>query len=415
MSSNSSESTDKTTYVLNPSLTDQSTVYLVPSSASVHNTTDIPVAVQLPIFDGDSVHPIQFCATFDPRPPALQPLTVEPCFDGRNTTTPHKSQDFAYNEKTGAVRPMWFLGENDGTVKSQLSDSGDTNTTKIDSEGNSSAFEHYESSRSNFDNKISDPASTSNFASTISINHGEGGKIVARGGASTQNLTLVFVPSSTAQNTGVPQIIEVEKVAVTGTATEHQYSQSTVGRISSSPSAPTHPSQSASGTLISRSSAASYTFLSSSAVSSMGMSTSSSGSSPRSTISSTIAYSSASGPASSSTSTAVVNAATSTTDPDEVASEIAAGAEQSSSSTIITSTSSTTPAQMSSKMQPSATANTVEAEITADTNAYSSAWYSSSDTSDPDVGEPSQTISSYGSTMTAVNTEPYMWTFQEMA
>jgi len=84
---------------------------------------DIPVMLQLPIFDATQASMVRYCTTFDPSPEGPGgPLTAEPCFPwstnadaNTNATQTHKSQAFTFNENTGVVRPMWFNGEDDGT------------------------------------------------------------------------------------------------------------------------------------------------------------------------------------------------------------------------------------------------------------------------------------------------------------
>ncbi|KIM90193.1 hypothetical protein PILCRDRAFT_811915 [Piloderma croceum F 1598] len=129
-------------FVLDASNTNQTQIYLVkaPSAPASHaamsidsdaNTNqdsdlesgDIPVMLQLPIFDATQASMVRYCTTFDPSPGGPGgPLTAEPCFpwftnsdSNTNASQTHKSQAFTFNENTGVVKPMWFNGEDDGT------------------------------------------------------------------------------------------------------------------------------------------------------------------------------------------------------------------------------------------------------------------------------------------------------------
>jgi len=139
---NSTTDNSTTHFVLDASSTNQTQIYLVkaPSAPASHasmsidsdeNTNpvadlesgDIPVMLQLPIFDATQASMVRYCTTFDPSPEGPGgPLTAEPCFPwstnadaNTNATQTHKSQAFTFNENTGVVRPMWFNGEDDGT------------------------------------------------------------------------------------------------------------------------------------------------------------------------------------------------------------------------------------------------------------------------------------------------------------
>lgn len=91
-----------------------------PSNSSSSNSTDSTapafkrVALKIPLFDAESATMKAYCATFDPQPAAPSPLTVENCSDGPMVEE-HKSQVFAYDPATGAIQPMWYDGEGDGS------------------------------------------------------------------------------------------------------------------------------------------------------------------------------------------------------------------------------------------------------------------------------------------------------------
>ncbi|KAI9062756.1 hypothetical protein FKP32DRAFT_1677260 [Trametes sanguinea] len=123
------DNSTSSSFVLNASEGDRTQMYLVtvPDSGyatasatngtTVNSTTPssyIKVALQMPVFDAASAQLKPYCATFDPRPAAPAPMTVEYCMDG-STVDEHKSQAFAYKPDTGAIWPMWYDGEDDGT------------------------------------------------------------------------------------------------------------------------------------------------------------------------------------------------------------------------------------------------------------------------------------------------------------
>ncbi|CDO68817.1 hypothetical protein BN946_scf184805.g26 [Trametes cinnabarina] len=126
-------------FVLNASEVDRTQMYLVTapdsgnSSSSSNSTANnstapssfIKVALQMPVFDAASAQLKPYCATFDPRPTAPAPMTVESCMNG-SSVDEHKSQVFAYEPDSGAIRPMWYEGEDDGT------DDNDDSTSPTD-------------------------------------------------------------------------------------------------------------------------------------------------------------------------------------------------------------------------------------------------------------------------------------------
>ncbi len=119
---------DGSPFVLNASNSDRTVMYLVPvspvndtsvSAAAASATTSstrsyLPVVLKTPVFVANSAQMEDYCATFDPRPVAPAPMTVERCMEG-SSSDDHKSQVYAYDPQTGFVRPMWYEGEDDGT------------------------------------------------------------------------------------------------------------------------------------------------------------------------------------------------------------------------------------------------------------------------------------------------------------
>lgn len=114
------------TFVLNASDTNSTQLYLVPiptsnvdalsadptSSSLTPPPAFIRVALQMAMFDPQTAQLRSYCTTFDPRPAAPAPMTVEACTDG-SSPDEHKSQVFAYEPGTGAIRPMWYQGQDD--------------------------------------------------------------------------------------------------------------------------------------------------------------------------------------------------------------------------------------------------------------------------------------------------------------
>lgn len=112
------------TFVLNASDTNSTQLYLVPlpasdvdalsadpaSSPPTSPPTFIKVALQMAMFDPQTAQLRSYCTTFNPRPAAPAPMTVEACTDG-SSTDEHKSQVFAYEPGSGAIRPMWYEGQ----------------------------------------------------------------------------------------------------------------------------------------------------------------------------------------------------------------------------------------------------------------------------------------------------------------
>ena len=107
------------TYVLDASESNRSNLNLInapgaSSSAPIATSTNDTIPVKLSVlFDGRP-----YCATYNPDPPAPEPLTMDPCNDDSSPVS-HKSQIFLYNGKTGAIRPTWFQAEDDGTANTQ--------------------------------------------------------------------------------------------------------------------------------------------------------------------------------------------------------------------------------------------------------------------------------------------------------
>ncbi|KAJ7460815.1 hypothetical protein FB451DRAFT_1499919 [Mycena latifolia] len=148
--------TTTTPYVLDASEKNMTTLYMVPFDSN-HCT------LQLPLFDPTQNTTSAYCATFDPKPPAPEPLTMTPCFNASNETTPHVSQTFLYDPRTGVVQPMWFNGEDDGNT-----DETSANTVN--------------------DEEVNGPNADASESGTLNSRD------------TSQNVTLVFVPNAVGKN-----------------------------------------------------------------------------------------------------------------------------------------------------------------------------------------------------------------------
>ncbi|KAF5379517.1 hypothetical protein D9615_006505 [Tricholomella constricta] len=108
------------TYVLNASENSATHMFLVnaPSSSRAQSETptdadaDVPVMLQVDMYDASSetAAPIDFCTTYNIKASDAEPLTVQKCVFAQpnEETNGETSQVFAYNGKTGVLRPFWF-------------------------------------------------------------------------------------------------------------------------------------------------------------------------------------------------------------------------------------------------------------------------------------------------------------------
>lgn len=198
--------TSNATYVLNASDKNQTQLYLVaaqsPSSAPPNSTC---VFLQIPLFDPTLPGIVEYCATFDPHPLSAEPLKVKPCVNG-NGTTEQESQVFSYDEKTGAVRPMWFEGQGSGGASSESVD-GSTGDEDAGNDGG--------------DEEDPNTPETEGVASVTNASANLGARDDGDGQA--QNVTLVFRPSgpevATAADVDDSTNSTTTETATTGTAT----------------------------------------------------------------------------------------------------------------------------------------------------------------------------------------------------
>jgi hypothetical protein len=102
----SADDSDPNSFVLDASNSSQTQVYLVPLSDTPTDDTTGALAVELhvPIFSKENAKMLSYCATFDPKPASLSPLTAQPCVD---TKTEHVAQQFQYISTTGVIKPLW--------------------------------------------------------------------------------------------------------------------------------------------------------------------------------------------------------------------------------------------------------------------------------------------------------------------
>ncbi|KAJ7708837.1 hypothetical protein B0H17DRAFT_366665 [Mycena rosella] len=171
--------TTSTPYVLDASEKNMTTLYMVPSDGN-------HITLELPLFDPAQNTTSRFCATFDPNPPAPEPLTMTPCFNSSNATTTHASQTFLYDQSSGVVQPMWFNGEDDGKTDET---SASTASTVNDEE-------------------VADPDADADASETLTSRD------------SAQDVTLVFVPNTVAASEGDRQQDESEPATETDTVTK---------------------------------------------------------------------------------------------------------------------------------------------------------------------------------------------------
>ncbi|PSS31121.1 hypothetical protein PHLCEN_2v2345 [Hermanssonia centrifuga] len=380
-------------FILSASEVNQTQVYMVamPSNDSDNsntttssNSTDPAsfrrVALTIPLFNAEEAMMKSYCATFDAKPSAPSPLTMERCTNG-TTTDEHKSQVFAYDPNTGSIQPMWFDGEDDGMTDD--GDEGGEDDPSMDAPNNSTETAPVDPSTdadatvariANLDEKLLDstfgdatrPASFVAFAKSFAQDSGY---------PNAQNVTLVFTPAAPEV---IPQAAAEEKLAGEASAA----SPTDAAATASDSVAVT--SDSVSTTITFSAASAAATSLSSSSVTDvMSTSVAPSSTSDDSAIAADVPSSSASGisttPLSATTSAASTHGLdVEVYDPDATASGVA-----STSSATISSVSPTRSDLASDSLDAQAASSTAS------------------------------TSTSSASTMTPVSTAPYEWMFKE--
>lgn len=212
-------STDE--YVLNASDTQRTALSLakasIPSSQNSEDS-DVAVFLQTMISSNSSSTPVPHCATYDPKPAQAEPMKMTPC-DNTTTADAHRSQVFAYNERTGAIRPMTLLedeGPNNATSPSAPSNDDNSWNSTAASNGTTSS-------------NSTAPSNGTTSAATASSTPGTFGRIDAALTGS-QNVILKFVPDDVmvedTQDPASNGTMTTTTVTVTNTASESASTQS---------------------------------------------------------------------------------------------------------------------------------------------------------------------------------------------
>ncbi|KAJ7493291.1 hypothetical protein B0H11DRAFT_2228072 [Mycena galericulata] len=103
--------------------------------ASQNNMTNLCLArsgsdnnsfmLQMPIDVATQNTTTTYCATYNPNPPAPEPLTMEQC---GSPSTPGASQAFLYNNATREIQPMWFTPPANGTTNNGTASAASADT-----------------------------------------------------------------------------------------------------------------------------------------------------------------------------------------------------------------------------------------------------------------------------------------------
>lgn len=104
----SSDPSEANQFVLNASGTVGSTLYLVVKESPSLAHGNLPVALEIPVYDQSKAIYVLYCATFDPDPPMPSPLMATECVKDKLSVDEHSSQAFSYNPATGIIRPLWL-------------------------------------------------------------------------------------------------------------------------------------------------------------------------------------------------------------------------------------------------------------------------------------------------------------------
>ncbi|KIK05703.1 hypothetical protein K443DRAFT_90850 [Laccaria amethystina LaAM-08-1] len=214
-------STDE--YVLNASDTQRTALSVakasIPTSQNTEDSDDVAVFLQTLISSNSSSTPVPHCATYDPNPAQAEPMKMTPC-DNTTTADAHRSQLFAYNERTGVIRPMALLedeGPNNATSPSAPSNDANSWNSTAASNGTTSS-------------NSTAPSNGTTSAATAGSTPGSFARIDAALTGS-QNVVLKFVPDDVkVEDTQDPAsngtMTTTATVTVTNTASESASSQS---------------------------------------------------------------------------------------------------------------------------------------------------------------------------------------------
>ncbi|EJD07478.1 uncharacterized protein FOMMEDRAFT_16143 [Fomitiporia mediterranea MF3/22] len=150
---------------------------------------DIKVTLQVPVFEPTKAAMSQYCATYDPNPPVPAPLTMEEC--GKETE--RRSQTFAYNPRSGTIRPMWFSDANPASANATQPIANSTSDSTVGVKQM-----NFKIPSSNKDVPVSppvaaplSPANITGAAPAVPVNASAAS---TSGVPSAQNVTLVFTP-----------------------------------------------------------------------------------------------------------------------------------------------------------------------------------------------------------------------------
>ncbi|KAI0050982.1 hypothetical protein FA95DRAFT_418268 [Auriscalpium vulgare] len=254
-------------FVMNASENNQTQIFLVPAPTSSTMTSalapgEVLVNLQMPVFDASTATVKAFCATFDPNPPAPGPLTAAQCTNGSSEDT-HASQGFAFNPMSGAVRPMWYSGQDDGTDDSSAGaappPTDDGTDGDIDPGTPQSAFvasvtdvepDAPDSSSTSasaaqaFDATSALPSATDTTAAPAATQSASGQF------ASAQNVTLVFTADEPEIEPGVEDVTSTVDATYTWTSTSTSVVVATATAAAADVSDSAEASTSTSGTVL---------------------------------------------------------------------------------------------------------------------------------------------------------------------
>ncbi|KAI0079113.1 hypothetical protein K474DRAFT_1696665 [Panus rudis PR-1116 ss-1] len=433
-------------FILNASSTNQTQMYLVaqpsndtssssnsttPSNsavgtASVESTGEpfVKVLLQIPMFDAESASMQSMCATFNSKPESPSPLSMEKCMQNGTQSDGNKSQVFAYEPDTGAVRPMWFEGEDDGMGDVEGDDDVDDSNDNLEDNdnetfdspvdgGNSTSIAPQDpttpptsktASVTNFGNEMQD---TGNGDSTPPFGH-----LFATAGdsyATAHNVTLMFSPAAP-MIAAVPSSPSFQQKTEITNSTTNSTDSTTASASASSTQSATSTSIRPSSTLASSSTPASSSTLATS--STLAISSHSSQSLSSSPTASVFVAASPSSVSSVSSSSSL-----------SVSSTTSASGSKSTSAAVSTGTSSNIPTGSGSAMPTTTTASALDVEVfdpnvtassSASMSTASATTSSGSTLSALSSSAASSTVSSSASSsMTPVSTAPYEWMFRE--
>ncbi|KAI0731004.1 hypothetical protein C8Q76DRAFT_854582 [Earliella scabrosa] len=427
-------------------------MYLVPLSGNATNPSEtansttantstgsgfIRVSLQVAVFDAQTAQLQPYCATFNPKPTAPAPMTVESC-SSESSDDDHKSQVFAYEPGTGIIRPMWYEGEDDGSSDDIPSDGAAPGNATESSGTTSAVVTATSTATSDLTSPTGDDISgaTSFEQEALDEQYGSATRPASRIGfahtfsaetlQTAQNVTLFFAPAApevrapAAVNKAVlqsPASSASASASGTESATPPAATDSTTSSI------PTATSSTSDSVTASDSTTSTMTETVTSATETAALSTSATDtdSLSASTMSSGIPTTTSDQP-----STTSSGIPTTTSDqPSTTSSGIpTTTSDQPSTTDSTTMTSSTTDST-------TMTGSSAVADITASPalevkvyNPYASESSSESDSasstmaatpvsSSADSSSLTSTSSSSASTMTPVSTEPYEWMFKE--